>query len=358
MANADPREYKQGVATLGFDGGPQVVFRLNPSDVAWNFEVNTNVAETVGGRVVQVLGATLSDMTIKGSFGEPRGPAGAPPSGKGHTTAKVLAEAFLTKMKEMAEFQSRGSTTHGGMHKPAVFSFPTRGWKFRVYVKDLTDPDGGGSITHRTGKFAYDYVLTLFIDSDMSDTSKILGDSNGVLSNQKNAAISSYINRIADGIGWEFSKYNGRGSEILGQYCEPPNADEMGLPAASGGTGGNDGGSTDNTKGADNLTATTLAARGALYAKWPGTVVYGYRGGADAQDHGLGKALDCMTKNQEKGDAIAAWSKEQPGFHYCIWQQRIWNIDMPTRDGDGWHKMENRGGATANHMDHVHVSFK
>ena len=347
----DKREYKQGVATLGFEGGPQVVFRLNPSDVAWNFEVNTNVAETVGGRVVQVLGANLSDMTIKGSFGEPRG--------KTHTTPKVLAENFLVKMKEMAEFQSKGSTRHGGMHRPAVFSFPTRGWKFRVYIKDLTDPDGGGSITHRTGKYAYDYVLTLFIDSDMSDTSKILGDSNGVLSNQKNAAISSYINRITDGIGWTFSEFNGRGSEILGQPSTAPDAERLNIPASGTGTTA-DGttGSTDDTQGTDHLTAVTLAARAAVKAKWPGTEVGGYRSGPDAQDHGLGKALDCMTTNQAKGDAIAAWAKTQPGFHYCIWQQRIWNIDMPTRDGDGWHKMEDRGGKTANHMDHVHISFK
>jgi hypothetical protein len=197
------REYNQGVATLGFDGGPQVVFRLNPNDVAWNFEINTNVAETVGGRVVQILGATLSDMTIKGSFGEPRGTT--------HTEPKALAEKFLTKMKEMAEYQSKGSSQHRTLHQPALFSFPTRGWKFRVYIKDLTDPDGGGSITHRTGKFAYDYVLTLFIDSDVSDTSKILGDSNGVISNQKNAAIKSYMDRIADGIGWHFSEFNGVG---------------------------------------------------------------------------------------------------------------------------------------------------
>jgi hypothetical protein len=33
-----------------------------------------------------------------------------------------------------------------------------------------------------------------------------------------------------------------------------------------------------------------------------------------------------------------------------IWQQRI-------NFGSGWQLMEDRGGVTANHYDHVHVSF-
>jgi hypothetical protein len=204
MAN---RSYGQGVASIGFDGGPKVVFRLNPSDVNWNFEINTNVTETVGGRVVQILGATLSDLTIKGSFGEPRGAA--------HTESKVLAEQFLASMKSMADYQCRDSEVHAAMQQPAMFSFPTKGWKFRVYIKDLTDPSGGGSITHKVGKFSYDYILTLFIHSDVSDTSKILGNSNGVLANQKNQAVSAYMDRIADGIGWKSSEYNGPGAGAL-----------------------------------------------------------------------------------------------------------------------------------------------
>ena len=34
-----------------------------------------------------------------------------------------------------------------------------------------------------------------------------------------------------------------------------------------------------------------------------------------------------------------------------IWEQRI-------NHGSGWKAMEDRGGVTANHFDHVHVSFK
>lgn len=195
------RIYSQGQASLGFPGGPSVVLRLNPNAVDWNFRINTSVTETVGGRVVQVLGATLSDLTIRGSFGEKRG--------KDHTESREYAEAFLAKMKQMAAWQSRDSTKHEAMNAPAVFSFPAKGWRFQVYIKDLSDPDGGGSVTHRTGKYSYDYVLTLMIHADLSDTSAILGKSNGIIATKKDKAIQAYVNRIADGIGWTLSEYNG-----------------------------------------------------------------------------------------------------------------------------------------------------
>lgn len=198
------RVYKQGVASLGFPNGPSVVLRLNPDAINWNFQINTSVTETVGGRVVQVLGATLSDLTIQGSFGERRGGT--------HVESREYAERFLAKMKEMAEYQARDATRHKSMHEPAVFSFPTKGWRFQVYIKDLTDPDGGGSVTHRPGKFSYGYQLTLMIHADISDSAHILGKSNGVIATRKDKAIQSYISRIADGIGWSFSEYNGHGA--------------------------------------------------------------------------------------------------------------------------------------------------
>jgi hypothetical protein len=53
------------------------------------------------------------------------------------------------------------------------------------------------------------------------------------------------------------------------------------------------------------------------------------------------------------GDALAACALRNAdalGITYVIWRQRI-------NYGSGWQSMEDRGGATANHMDHVHISF-
>lgn len=203
------RSYSQGVASIGFSGGPQVTFRLNPSAVSWRFQINTSVTETVGGRVVQVLGATTSDLVIKGSFGERRGGS--------HVESRAYAEQFLAGMKQIADYQSRQATQHKRMHQPAVFSFPPKNWRFAVYVKDLTDPDGGGAVTHRPGKFSYDYVLTLMVHEDLSDTAQIVGGSNGVLAQNRDKAVANYIARISDGIGWKASEYNGHlASEATG----------------------------------------------------------------------------------------------------------------------------------------------
>src|SRR5688572_24709333 len=55
----------------------------------------------------------------------------------------------------------------------------------------------------------------------------------------------------------------------------------------------------------------------------------------------------------ELGDKVAAYAlAHQPehGIWYAIWRQRY-------NDGSGWDPMEDRGSITANHYDHVHVSF-
>jgi len=56
------------------------------------------------------------------------------------------------------------------------------------------------------------------------------------------------------------------------------------------------------------------------------------------------------------GTDIAEWVRKnhhQLGVRYIIWRQQIWNIE---RDAEGWRPMKDRGGDTANHMDHVHVT--
>lgn len=71
-------------------------------------------------------------------------------------------------------------------------------------------------------------------------------------------------------------------------------------------------------------------------------------------DHPNGLALDFMVTD-ERGTALAAYvlaNGRRLGVTYVIWRQRI-----NSRDGRGWRAMEDRGSPTANHMDHVHVSF-
>ncbi|OXM54736.1 hypothetical protein [Amycolatopsis alba] len=87
-------------------------------------------------------------------------------------------------------------------------------------------------------------------------------------------------------------------------------------------------------------------------AKFGVKTVGGVAGRSNASDHPSGLALDFMV-DTATGNAIADYilaNQKDFGVTYVIWRQRY-------NDGSGWDTMEDRGGATANHMDHVHVSF-
>ncbi|WP_245633631.1 hypothetical protein [Amycolatopsis jejuensis] len=80
--------------------------------------------------------------------------------------------------------------------------------------------------------------------------------------------------------------------------------------------------------------------------------VGGRAGRSGTSDHPAGLALDFMV-DPKTGDALAAYvlaHESDFGVKYVIWRQRY-------NDGGGWSAMEDRGGETANHYDHVHVSF-
>lgn len=80
--------------------------------------------------------------------------------------------------------------------------------------------------------------------------------------------------------------------------------------------------------------------------------VGGVAGRAGASDHPSGLALDFMV-NKAKGDQLADYAlkyQDDLKINYVIWRQRI-------NFGSGWQSMEDRGSTTANHYDHVHISF-
>jgi len=72
-------------------------------------------------------------------------------------------------------------------------------------------------------------------------------------------------------------------------------------------------------------------------------------------DHPSGLALDFIVGlgNTALGDRIAAYAlahQAELGVTYVIWRQRF-------NDGSGFVPMADRGSATANHLDHVHISL-
>lgn len=191
-----------GTATLGYPGGPTVAFRIDPDLIDWTWEIQTNVVETIGGRVIQVLGARLGDLTIQGSLGQDHA---NPQTGQ----SWQQAQAFLTQVTAIMEQQSADANKQQKMHRPAVFSYPPRGWRWNVYVKALMDPDGNNSVILSPGKVNQRYVLTLFIVTENADLIPAGTAETGTLAQQSQQAIAQFMARISDGVGWKANKYAG-----------------------------------------------------------------------------------------------------------------------------------------------------
>lgn len=99
------------------------------------------------------------------------------------------------------------------------------------------------------------------------------------------------------------------------------------------------------------------AAANAVYGNVPGiSSIGGTRASAaDPGGHPSGLAVDYMVSSAV-GDAVVAYHIahwDELGVEYLIWEQR-----MLSSPNGSWKAMEDRGGATANHMDHVHVNHR
>lgn len=116
--------------------------------------------------------------------------------------------------------------------------------------------------------------------------------------------------------------------------------------------------------GADNITPRMRLVKTLIEKRFD--VPYGigcYRAIQDGGEHPLGRACDFMLSRGgampagaeiQRGHDISAWAiknAKRLGIMYIIYRQRIWHV----RTG-AWRYMSDRGGATANHYDHPHIS--
>ena len=103
------------------------------------------------------------------------------------------------------------------------------------------------------------------------------------------------------------------------------------------------------------LTPDAIRVHRAVCAEFPDVTSYGgVRSGEG--EHSTGRALDIMVSSSSLGDAIAAWVRDNYdalGVSEILWSQQIWTVE---RSSEGWRWLEDRGSATANHYDHVHVT--
>jgi hypothetical protein len=99
----------------------------------------------------------------------------------------------------------------------------------------------------------------------------------------------------------------------------------------------------------------TVKVYRAVCAAFPELTTYGGQDGHG--EHVNGEAIDFMVPDSGTGQRVAdflyAHHAELDLFD-IIWSQHIWTIE---RAGEGFRSMEDRGSATANHYDHVHIKI-
>ena len=103
------------------------------------------------------------------------------------------------------------------------------------------------------------------------------------------------------------------------------------------------------------LVANGVKVYRAICAAFPQVSSYGGRR-ASNDFHGSGQAVDAMISDSAAGWRLANWLRDNAsplGVREVIYSQKIWTVQ---RSGEGWRGMSDRGSATANHYDHVHVS--
>lgn len=110
---------------------------------------------------------------------------------------------------------------------------------------------------------------------------------------------------------------------------------------------------TNGTSVPSGVSPNIVKVHDAVCAMFPEITTYGtFRGDGE---HSQGIAVDIMVSG-DRGWQVANFIREnysELGVSYLIYAQQIWSVE---RGGEGWRPMSDRGSATANHYDHVHVT--
>ena len=149
--------------------------------------------------------------------------------------------------------------------------------------------------------------------------------------------------------GFRYVSYDGRGRWVKNAYLskdKPKPESTGGVTSAACGKG---------SAMESGLTKDAILVHRTICARYPQVTSFGgTRGGGGF--HATGQAVDCMISDSTVGWQLARWVRahaRELGVSEVIYSQRIWTVQ---RGSEGWRSMSDRGSATANHYDHVHVS--
>lgn len=163
--------------------------RVNPNDIRWNFKMKMNDAKALGGKVVQITGMQVSDITVKGVF--------SPDREAGDTEAWQQYLRFREWVDKTTEATRQG-------RRSIRFAYPPRGWDFNVFIKNVTFPEIS------VEAIAPEWQIELFPFDDTS-TAIVKG------------VKDLYIKRLMEGVGWKQTDYNGPTQQEVDDLLSPFN---------------------------------------------------------------------------------------------------------------------------------------
>lgn len=155
----------RGICSLKTDSGKSFRFRTNPNSIKWKYVLNTNIEDTYGGRVIQILSTKITQLQVQVEAGWGGWPY-------------VVKVAFF--LRDMMNEQRNG--------KPATFEYTTKNWKLKVFAVSIPFTDSVGKP-----------------NSKIDMAFNVVEDTNSVLSSQ---SIGAELSRLQEGVGYKRNKYN------------------------------------------------------------------------------------------------------------------------------------------------------
>jgi hypothetical protein len=172
----------------------------------------------------------------------------------------------------------------------------------------------------------------------------------GLIQEEKKILVTGRHHSGRDEVVWE-----GRSAWVTTGYLaeEKPKEEQAVSDGASSSGGDVDATCTNGSSVPSGVSPNIVKVHEAVCANFPEITSYGtFRGDGE---HAEGLAVDIMTSG-DRGWQVAEFVRahySELGVNYVMYSQRIWSVD---RSSEGWRYVEDRGSATANHYDHVHVT--
>jgi SH3-like domain-containing protein len=267
-----------------------------------------------GSRYVQVgaAGAVIAGLTVGGAALAKVADETPDKVSAQQLTSPGVTPTLTTREQRTSRSQTRATIAPKPSTKPTTASTPT------ATLKAIGSRYATAALNVRVGPGKHSAVADQL---DEGSKVAITGETSG-----------DWVQVLVDGkVGWVHSEYLSKTKPGISMApCDSGSAVETGL--------------RDDT----------IRVHRAVCALWNVESYGGLRGGGG--EHALGRALDIMITDSSQGKAIAEWVRDHAkelGVSEVIWAQHIWTVQ---RSSEGWRMMEDRGGVTANHYDHVHVT--